>query len=283
MADKGIAKVQYIGSAGQVMPQGAGVGDWDFIYSVSTVKDRARNIGDRVVLPDGRAFRYSKSGAICQAGRGNIIYNKIGVVGVDYAILPVGAVVGARQVTLTAVVAQTEDVLRGGIIALKQTNAADDATLQWRGIVGNTAVTAAQIAAGSPYDRVTVYLDAPVSIVLTTLSYAFCMPSPYSDIRYTDNESLSDSCSMGGMAATYVNAANKYFWLQTWGLCVFNHQGECGTTAHGRGLVWRYDGSVQHSDPASPIGGEFQQIAGYIMDNTGGDTGATFDFMTVNP
>lgn len=280
---KGTAKVKYVGSAGQVTPQGKDVGYWDFVYVVSTLRDSRFNIGDRVVLPDGRVFRYSKSGAICQAGRGNIIHNQIGVVGVDYAILPVGAVVGARQVTLTALVAQTADCLRGGIIALKQTNAADDATLQWRGITGNTAVTAAQIALGSPHDRVIVYLDAPVSIVLTTLSYAFCMPSPYSDIRYTDNESLSDSCSMGGMAATYVDAADKYFWLQTWGLCVFNHQGECGTTAHGRGLVWRYDGSVQHCDPASAIGGEFQQLAGFIMDNTGGDTGATFDFMTVNP
>lgn len=262
-------------SAGLVEGHVAGP-SWDFIYQTSTVKHPNYNIGDRVQLPDGRVFRYAKSGAICQAGRGNIFYNKIGTVGIDYAVLTAAAAIGDTEIKMTAVVAQTEDVLRGGIMALKLTNAADDATLQTRRIVGNSAA-----GAGS---ECTIYLDAGLTAALTTLSYAFCMPNPYSDIRYTDNESLSDSCSMAGMAAAYVDAANKYFWIQTWGLCVFNHQNECGRTAHGRGLVWRYDGSVQHRDSGtSAIGGVFQQEAGFIMDNTGGDTGATFDFMTGNP
>lgn len=271
----GIAKAYLVGTAGQAVPVGREVGYWDFLYSVSTVRDAKFNVGDRVALPDSRVFRYAKSGAICQAGRGNIFYNQIGTVGIDYAVLTAGAAIGDRLVKMTAVVDQTLDVLRGGIIALKQTNAADDATLQWRGIIGNTAALAG--------NECIIYLDAPISMALTVLSYGFCMPSFYSDIRYEDNEAVSDSASMAGMAAAYVDAANKYFWLQTWGPCVFNHQGECGTTAHGRGLVWRYDGSVQHCDPASPIGGEFQQIAGYILDKTGGDTGATFDYMTVAP
>lgn len=65
---KGKARVNYLGRAGLVAAKDAP--DWSFIYETSTIKDSHYNIGDRVVLPDGREFYYAKSAGACISGQG---------------------------------------------------------------------------------------------------------------------------------------------------------------------------------------------------------------------
>jgi hypothetical protein len=271
---QGKSIVANLGREGLV--QNANVSDWSFLYIASTVKDPRFNVGDKVRTPDGRTFRYAKSGAACWTGRGNVFYNAIPATGIDYSLLYSAAAVGATSVQMTnqGTVAQTEDGLRGGFILLKPVTGSTDQVLQMRGIIGNTA--------GGISDVITIYLDAPVSAALTTASYAFCMPSPWSDIRYLEN-ATAYNCSHAGVAAVNVTAASMYFWIQTWGLCWIAPQPECGATDYGREVVFRYDGSIQLRDYSSAQGGAYGQVAGFIVDNNTAANGATIIFLQIDP
>jgi hypothetical protein len=266
---KGIARTVNLGVSGLV--QSVNQGPWEFIYRVSTVKDPKWNVGDVVKLPNGKEFVYCLSSGACYTGRGNVLDNAIPATGIDYALLAGGGAIGAMSVKMTAVLTHTEDDLRGGTIILKPVSGSSDAVLQMRGIVGNTAA-----AIGG---EVTIYLDAPLTAALTTASYGFCMPSPYSAVKYSEGSDAHKKSHVG-IAATYVSGSGYYHWEQFAGRCWIAPQGECGTTAHGRGVVWRYDGSIQHRDYNSAIGGAMQQDAGYIMDDNGLDNGSTEIMLT---
>ena len=199
--------------------------------------------------------------------------NAIPATGIDYSLLAESAALGATQVVMTnqGTVAQTEDGLRGGLIVLKPATGSTNGEVQMRGIIGNTA--------GGVSDEITIYLDAGLTEALTTASYAFCMPNPYNNIAL----SSTDYTSVAGLAAVEVAAADVYFWLQTWGLCWVAPQGECGQTAFGRGLVFRHDGTIQHVDYSSAIGGAYGQNAGFIVDNNWLNNGSTLIMLQIDP
>lgn len=251
--------------------------NWNFLYEVSTTRDPEFFVGDVVELPNGKGFVYCKSGAACYTGLGNILYNAIPATGIDYSLLAETAPAGQDWVKMTnqGTVAQTLDGLRGGTICLKLLTGSDDTALQCRGIVGNTA--------GGVSDVITIYLDAAVSADLSVLSYGYCMPSPYSDVRYSASVELAGQCSHVGFANTYVDAANKYHWEQFRGRRMgVSLQGDPGGDAaalHERELVWRYQGSLQ-SRYTTEVLGLRQQVAGYIMDNNTAENGATEVMLT---
>lgn len=236
---------------------------WDFIYQASLVKHPDYNIGDRVQLPDGRVFRYAKSGAACWSGRGAYFNNKIGTVGIDYVLLTENAPVGQAFVKTTATIDHTIDDMRGGHVLFKTVNASNDSALQQRLITGNTAASAA--------GEITVYFDAGLNSALTTLSYIVAMPSPYTDIRY--GASVYDQ-SYAGIPAVYVDVANKFFWVQTWGEVWMAPQGEVGTSTRQRDVVFKEDGSVQHKGTTDATWLNGQRV-GYVIDNNSGANGAT--------
>lgn len=274
MATGGIAKTMRVGSAGQAVPQGGGTTYWDYIYTVSTVLSEKFNIGDRVQLPDGRVFHYAKSGGACWTGRGNLFYNGVPATGIDYKVLTKAAAVGDRAVKTLAILTHTKDDLRGGHALLKVTNTAPDSALQMRLIVGNTAA-----AIGA---EMTIYLDAPLNVALTALSYIVAMPSPYSDIRFPESSGHGANQSYAGIAAVYVDVADKYFWIQTWGECWIAPQGEVGISAKQRDVVFKEDGSVMHkgTTDATWLNG---QRAGFILDNNTGLNGMTKMMLQISP
>jgi hypothetical protein len=236
------------------------------IYTVSATKDDAFDIGDTVVLPDGREYVYCLSSGACYTGQGNAIKNAIPATGIDYANnVAAAAAIGDTEVVITngSTVVQTLDGLRGGFILLKAASGSGNEALQQRRIIGNSA-------AGLAADC-TIYLDAPLTAALTTSSYAFCMPSPYSAVA------LASSGNEGiiGPAATYVSASGKYFFCQYKGRCWLAPQSTVGVTQYGREVVWRHDGSIQLRDYSSAIGGEYGQVAGYIVDCNDAANGAT--------
>jgi len=193
---RGKAKTDYLHSPGLIGHSEAP--DYGFLYEVSTIKHPKYNVGDVVEPGNGKGFVYCKSSGICYTGRGNILNNAIPATGIDYAVLADDSALGAKSVKMTCVVAIAEDELRGGQIVLKPASGSSDAVLQQRGIVGNTA--------GAIGAVITIYLDAPLTAALTTSSYGFCMPSPYSSVRYNDTGGWD--CSHVGIAAAYVDAAN---------------------------------------------------------------------------
>lgn len=266
---KGKTKVVYLGQQGNV--QSADAPDYAFIYEASLTKHPNFNVGDVVYLPNGKGFVYCKSGGACYTGQGVSIMNAIPATGIDYSVLAETAPKGALSVKMTnqGTVAQTEDGLRGGTIILKPaTDSPTNSALQMRGIIGNTA--------GGVSDEITIYLDAPLTAEISTSGYAFCMPSPYLNVAQSSN---GDTAKIGP-AAVYVSAANYYLWVQFQGRCWLAPQSGCGTTAYGREVVWRHDGSIQLRNYASAIGGEYGQVAGYIVDNNAAANGSTEIMLT---
>lgn len=255
--------------------------DWGFIYEVSTIKNPNYDIGDSVDLPNGKGFVYCKSGGACYTGLGNILYNNgahpTDGVGIPYANnVMANAAIGATSVVIKngTLEAQLENGLRGGTILFKQLTGSADSALQCRGIIGNTA--------GAKSANITIYLDAPLTGALTTSSYSYCMPSPYSDVRYNDNNSIAAYASHVGVAATYVSAANMYHWEQYKGRVFgLSKQGQTGKTAHERELVWRYQGSVQVRGTTDTFGLR-QQVAGYVVDRGSAGVGGTEIMLTGN-
>lgn len=251
--------------------------DWDFLYQVTVEKDPNFEIGD-VVHANGSAYTYCKSGGACWTGRGAAFYNAIPATGIDYAAnIAIAAAVGDNKVKITngSTVAQTKDGLRGGWILFKTASDSNDSALQQRRIVGNDAMGLA--ADGW------IYLDGPLTGALTTSSYSFCMPSPYNNI--INAETIGNSAgaySIAGIPTTYVSAANRYFWVQTWGLVWIAPQSDLGASNNKRQMVFRWDGSVGPHDDADTHE-EYQQHAGFVVDNNLAGNGATLMMLQISP
>ena len=271
---KGIAKVEYVGSAGQVMPQGAGVTNWDFLYETSSVESTKFNVGDRVVLPDGRAFRYCKEHTSTGTGPALIEPSR----GVKFLFDIKGTASGTADgysgnVDRVQAVGDTElhyatqtfakDVLRGGYAHM--TTAGN--THQEFGIIGNSACNASAM---------TVYLDRPISVVCTSTQFTYLMPNPYRFIgRDTDSY---NSCAGVSISSP---AAGDYFWIQTWGLLWINQGPDgVGGAAGERRVIFNVDGSLRTGE----TGNDNSQTAGFIVDMTGlGVDAKTFVMLQISP
>lgn len=219
---KGKAKVNYLNREGLVSVQNAP--SWDYIYETSAVKQPNYNIGDRVVLPDGREFAYSKSAAACLSGQG-AEFTKIGLYG---AVAGVAGVVGDNSIAIAAGThdAVTVDELRGGYVVIH--NAGN--TQQFRGIIGNLASVANA--------ALTVYVDAPLTAAVTTSILVEVFQNPYAALRTGTGVGYAKA----GVPAVYVSAASLYFWCQTKGFCFVASQS--GITGKQTGACWKHDGSL---------------------------------------
>lgn len=271
---KGKAKATLLGIQGVVGHREAP--DWSFLYETSLIKSPHWNVGDKVVLPGGRTFYYCKSGDVCDTYKANIFYNAIPATGIDYSLLAADAAVGAKSIVMTnqGTVAQTEDGLRGGMINITE---GDDGTNQQRGIIGNSA--------GGVSDEITIYLDAALTAAVTTSWYAYCMPSPFSDVRYADAVGGGAYGYQGfvGYAAVAVTAADTYHWEQTWGQLSCSLYGSAlGVTRYFREVVFRRDGNLQPRGASGATGLE-AQTAGFILDNNAAANGATVIMLQIIP
>jgi len=250
---KGKAQVNYLHRAGLVSSIDAP--DWGFIYETSLIKDSKWNIGDRVVLPDGREYIYSKSAGACISGQG-AEFTYAGYTA--YTAFGVAAAVGDKEVTVPAAThaVLTEDELRGGYICIfdGSTN-----SVQFRGIIGNAAA-AANVA-------FKVYLDGPLTeAVVASTSACETYQNPYAALQ-TGTMNYNPKA---GIPAVKVTAANTYFWCQRKGFAWAAPQGgKLGTTEGGYcGGFWSDVGNI--SDANTSLGvtvatGRGSQYAGYAV------------------
>lgn len=276
---KSIARVDYLGSAGLV--QSTSVGAWDFLYRANTVKDPKWNIGDRVVLPDGRVFRYGKCGASAEFGVTSMkrgVQNHAMLV-TELATICAAAAVGDGSVTLTFNgdfwdVALTSDSLCGGYISIYNSSTVRDQ----RGIVGNTAVDATG-------GECTIYLDAPISTAFISAVNCEVLSNPYSDLQQGVGGAWA---AVMGMPCSLA-AAGEYFWIQTWGPIRISPAGtELGVNASERTFVFAGNASLRSFDANDAL--DFsEQIAGFIIERTGNGGGgvagsaAPFIMLQISP
>jgi len=234
-------------------------------YAVSTVQEHC--YGRRLITDLGKLFCYSLSSGECYTGRGNAFQNTISssANGIDYRVLYAAQNKGDSSVQMlnAGSSAIAENYLAGGQIVIKLLTGSSDAALMMRTVVGNTAAVASS-------GICTIYLDRPLDQAVTTSSYAFVMPSPFTNIKY---ESTSGTKSFAGPAAAYVSATGYFFWTQMYGPYWLAPQSRVGTTAYYRTVYWRHDGSI---DIGTQINSSVtDQRAGYILDNNADSNGVT--------
>jgi hypothetical protein len=252
---KGILKQTTVGDIGFVS---LAEGNWDFLYEASTIKHPDFNVGDRVVLPDGRVFRYSKAGTagvVPETGA----FNSIKTIAV--AVAPAqGTGCGAkgnRKVTITVDAAAgvagdgvfAADELKGGYIVIGNGSAQHP---QMRQIISNPAVDGAATC--------DLTLDAPLTTAVTvgTTTLEATM-NPYNFLQCGTNEYAS-FLGIPAISAT----VGQYFWLQTWGPCWITSNSNTCNSANDRTIVFVANGSVVSSDDVTLESGF--QIAGFAMD-----------------
>lgn len=259
---KGKCKVNYLGREGLI--QSADAPDYSFIYETSLTKHPTYNIGDRVVLPDGRVFRYALSGAACNSGLGVAFYKADPVI--SATTVAAAQAIGDKVITIASQTLAV-DALRGGYLIL----GGAATTAQIRQIIGNTVCSSS---------TVTIYLDAPLDQAVTTSTYVEACYNPYSDLR---SGNMGGDASWAGLAAAYVSAASKYFWVQTWGPTWCSPQAAVQATAYVRCVYWRHDGSLDVQNLNGTLKAYVtDQCAGFVI-GRGSTQGPPLIMLTVAP
>ena len=290
---QGKARCLYLGRSGLV--QSSNAPDWSFIYRASTVKDQEFSVGDRVVIPDGRVFRYAKSGT------GGVL-SSFGAQSSDMVLI---SVVAPAQTTLTApgfpattgricgavgswVVTITvasgdgvaadgvvaEDEFRGGYIVIGN----QGSSAQNRGIIGNTAV-----ASGGGTSVVT--LDGPLTTAVTAATtYIEVLHNPYSNMRLGSAVRLERSSFLGIPAVT--STVGQNFWLQTWGPTWIVPSGTPGSDQPGyanndRDVFFVGDGSI-YGGHAATVESGFQRAGTIIQSDVSGAGGPPFVMLQIS-
>ena len=91
---KGTNRAHYLVSAGHV-GTGAGQSPYDYLYEHSTTRNPLHQVGDRVVLPDGRVFRYAKASGTMQCDYAAKFCNNEFI---EYVAVAAAQAVGDREV-----------------------------------------------------------------------------------------------------------------------------------------------------------------------------------------
>jgi len=276
---RGKAKSTLLGIQGVVGHKDAP--DWSFLYEASTIKSPKWEVGDRVVTPDGRAFRYSKCGATLESMKYFVFsYNQLIAEKSDPDASVGAAAVGDKYLTMTCtkeeiganrdgIIAKNE--LRGGYISIYGSSSGDR---QQRGIIGNTALA----AAGTSF---IIYLDAAIKVAITAGAQCEILGNPYSDVRRTSGGYVS------ALGAPCVKATTgQYFWIQTWGICRITPDSDAH---HGHGnnqrsfYVDQY--GLSQMPAAYDAAKQNRQYVGFVVERSGSAFGdcAPFVNLQINP
>jgi len=278
---KGVTTAEYFPRSGQV--RFGDTPNWDFIYKTSLVKDRKWAIGDRVVLPDGRVFRYCKSAGALPAGLGaynDAVVNIAGSAPVQTS--PATGAVGSNILKVTIASgdgyaedgAIAEDELRGAYVVFGHEGSG---TAQTRYIVGNTAVAS---GGGSTY----LTLDGGITTAITAATtYIEVLLNPYGHLKQGNTAGLAMNVCV---PITNVAAASTYFWGQTWGPIWLTPGGAWTSqgVANERLVVFVGDGSINGPGATGVTLETGFQVAGYIMQkDTAGSGGPPFVMLMISP
>ena len=167
------------------------------LFSTSSVQQHV--LGEKMVSPDGRSFRY------CKAGGTTLVPGKLQSASAEdtalQAIACAVSAVGATTVTTTATVTLTANQLSGGYLTFE--SATTGAGLTYR-IKSHPAASAAVV---------TLTLEDPIITATTGTVLADMIPSPYDGVVV--NASTAVTCPIGVAIYPITNA--QYGWLQTSG------------------------------------------------------------------
>jgi len=263
---EGMAKVTYLGNDKIVYNTQPNI---DFLYEVSTVKNPAYSIGDRVMLQDGREFRYAKSVGACHAAHGcEFTYTGY----TSYTAFATNHAVGVHEITIPAAThaALTADELRGGYVIIF--DGSDDSNTTVRGIVGNDAA-----AANAAFN---IRIDAAITNAIVSGTEACeVYRNPFAALQ----DGSLNSYPKAGIPAAYVSASGRYFWVQTKGVTWVAPQSGVGDAQGQKGAFWRHDGSLDKADTALATtvpAGSSSQYAGFTLAGSQSGNGPLFNLVS---
>jgi len=180
--------------------------------------EKRHPLGTRGYTRDGRVFRYAKSAAAISCGR---------VVQVD----PVSALDDALSLAPTTGMSVTYST-NSQIFYLSSGNSIATANNFNDGFIfvssGSSHIGQyAQIksapkhaGAADTYADITIFPEDTFSKKLTTACKVGLIKNPYNDVKMQANVAAGALTGMTvGVTVKAISAADKYFWLQTWGPC----------------------------------------------------------------
>jgi hypothetical protein len=247
-------------------------GDYGDEKLTSTTEDLGLVIGTRMILPDGRVFRYAFANGAVGAGTG--VQSSIAVANADSDLaVSAAAAVGAKSVSITFGTSPntdvTEDEYANGYLFVNDVDG--------EGHVYKIRTHAAADVSASP--AVSIYLmdGDTIKEALTTSSQVGLVASPYMHVIPTPAGAQTARCV--GYAPTEV-ADNAYFWAQTWG--------EAALLANGTLVIFTplrvSDDTTAGSVEAysSDTDNEEQEI-GFATNVLAATTEYQFAFLTISP
>lgn len=162
--------------------------------------------GTRLVLPDGRIFKYGQMSSAAAIGAGQICQTAATVAGHDMdLVITAAAAVGDKSIALTLGAGDAdEDLYAEGYIGIND-GAGEGHVYK---ISGHNAI------AGSASGTINLVDGDSIAEAITTASLAALHKSPYKDVIIYPT-TTTGFCV--GVAASEI-AASSYGWFQTWGL-----------------------------------------------------------------
>lgn len=249
----------------------------NFLYESGTTINPDYRVGDRVVLPDGRVFRYAKATNIIANIQQGVKFWTLKSEGVGYTSATASAI-GDTDITVDGGDEGDWDLdeLRGAFIII---HTHTDLKHQFRGIVGNSV--------SDSDGNITIYLDSPLTHTITSSHSVEVHLNPYSSVRQansTTGKPGSHYSSVAGIPNKHTTVANEYLWIQTWGPCWVNPHGTLGyaSTAGERQLIFDWEGSVSFEGDAVGTGASMQD-AGFQIERQTSGTGSAFFMLQINP
>jgi len=251
--------------------------DYSFLYESSTVKTPKYNLGDRVVLGDGRVFRYGLCGDTFTSMKHGL--KNFNLLVTEKDAIAVAAAIGAKYVDITF--ADTDGVGNDGVIAVDSLRGGyisfyRGTDRQQRGIIGNTA------RANGDTGNTRVYLDAALRVAINEDDDVEVMATPYSDLRISGGG--GEWTSVMGMP-NVMATVGQYFWLQTWGpIRITPAAAELGVAGYERSFFFDANGSLVSAQTAESTTRSYQ-LAGFLLERTDGAAGSAAPFINlqINP
>lgn len=165
-------------------------------------------LGERIVTPEGRAFRYAKAGTSALVA-GELLQSPAEDTAVQ-SIAVAAAVVGATSVTTTGTVTVTADEYAGGWLVATGEGGTGNGVM-YR-IKSHPAATAAVV---------TVTLEDPLQVAFSASTQVDFVKNPYNGVI------VNPTTASGTVVGVAVNniTASQYGWIQTEGVATVLSQG----------------------------------------------------------
>ena len=242
-------------------------GDYGDEKLTSTTEDLGLILGTRMVLPDGRVYRYAFTNGAAPAGQGVQSSAALANHDSDLAVAS-NAAVGAKSVSVTlGATDATKDLYANGYLFVNDVNGEGHVyKISGHALIAGNGTGDINLMDGDGIKEALVAGSSQVGLVA----------NPYAHVIPTPGGAQTGRCV--GYAPTEV-ADNAYFWVQTWG--------EAAVLADGTLVIFRpirvSDGTAGAVENYASQTASEEQVVGFATNVLAATTEYQFAFLTISP